>query len=46
MSSKQFLIMGAARKTGKYAVEMLLKRGHTVRAFVHKNDERSIHLQQ
>ena len=46
MSSKRFLILGATGKTGTYVVEMLLKRGHAVRAFVHKNDERSSHLQQ
>ncbi len=46
MRSKQFLIMGATGNTGKYAAEMLLKRGHTVRAYVHKNDERSSYLQQ
>lgn len=45
MSSKRFLIMGAAGRTGRNAVEMLLERGHTVRAFVHKHDERSIQLQ-
>jgi NAD(P)H dehydrogenase (quinone) len=38
--------MGATGKTGTYVVEILLKRGHAVRAFVHKNDERSSHLQQ
>ncbi len=46
MSSKLFFITGATGHTGRKAVEFLLERGHTVRAFVHKKDEQSSHLQQ
>lgn len=46
MSSKLFLITGATGATGKSAVELLLERGHKVRAFVHKHDEKSAQLQQ
>ena len=45
MSSK-FLITGATGSTGRNVVEFLLERGHKVRAFVHKNNERSSQLQQ
>src|SRR5258708_19557780 len=46
MSSKLFFITGATGHTGRKAVEFLLERGHQVRAFVHKKDEHSSHLQQ
>jgi NAD(P)H dehydrogenase (quinone) len=46
MSSKPFLITGATGSIGRYVVELLLERGHKVRAFVHKNNEQSSQLQQ
>jgi NAD(P)H dehydrogenase (quinone) len=46
MSSSQFLVMGATGQTGSKVAGMLLRRGHTVRVFVHKNDERSTQLQE
>src|SRR5258707_12822911 len=46
MSSKLFFITGATGNTGSKAVEFLLERGHQVRAFVHKKDEHSSHLQK
>ena len=46
MSSTPFLITGATGSTGKNVVEFLLERGHKVRAFVHKHNEQSSHLQQ
>src|SRR5438128_3633634 len=46
MRSQLFFITGATGNTGRKAVEFLLERGHTVRAFVHKKDEQSSHLQQ
>src|SRR6266851_10430862 len=36
-----FLITGATGKTGTTSVRLLLERGHRVRAFVHRPDERS-----
>ena len=36
-----FLIAGATGKTGITSVRLLLERGHRVRAFVHRPDERS-----
>ncbi len=38
------LLTGATGKTGSYAVPLLLARGHRVRAFVHRLDERSERL--
>jgi len=35
------LVTGATGKTGRYTVRHLLEKGHTVRAMVHKEDERS-----
>ncbi|WP_235932669.1 NmrA family NAD(P)-binding protein [Dictyobacter arantiisoli] len=49
MSSKQFLITGATGTvgaTGRKTAELLLERGHHVRAFVHQYDERSAQLEQ
>jgi nucleoside-diphosphate-sugar epimerase len=39
------LIGGAAGATGSAATKLLLERGFSVRAFVHKEDERSQKLQ-
>jgi NAD(P)H dehydrogenase (quinone) len=36
-----FLITGATGKTGTTSVHLLLERGHRVRAFVHRQDDRS-----
>ena len=36
-----FLITGATGKTGSTSVHLLLGRGHRVRAFVHRHDDRS-----
>ena len=36
-----FLITGATGRTGTTSVHLLLERGHRVRAFVHRHDERS-----
>lgn len=38
------LVTGATGKTGSYAVPLLIARGHRVRAFVHRLDERSERL--
>ena len=46
MSSKRFLITGATGATGGKTIELLLERGHQVRAFVHKHDERSAQLEK
>ncbi|GHO87571.1 NmrA family transcriptional regulator [Dictyobacter formicarum] len=46
MSSKRFLITGATGATGGKTIELLLERGHQVRAFVHKYDERSAQLEK
>ena len=39
-----FLITGATGKTGTTSVHLLLERGHPVRAFVHRYDDRSAAL--
>src|SRR5690348_1814326 len=44
MRSPRFLITGATGNTGREAVELLLERGHQVRAFVHQEDDHSAHL--
>ena len=41
---KQFLITGAAGSTGTNAIEILTQQGHSVRALVHREDERSARL--
>src|SRR5579859_6929388 len=49
MSSKRFLITGATGTvgaTGRKTAELLLERGHQVRAFVHQHDERSVQLEK
>jgi NAD(P)H dehydrogenase (quinone) len=35
------LVTGATGETGRYTVRHLLEKGHTVRAMVHKEDERA-----
>ncbi|MEU6345864.1 NmrA family NAD(P)-binding protein [Streptomyces sp. NPDC046977] len=40
-NDRLFLITGATGKTGVGTVELLLERGHRVRALVHREDERS-----
>lgn len=45
MSSSVFLITGATGATGKSTIELLLERGHKVRAFVHQHNEKSAQLQ-
>ena len=42
--SKTFFVAGATGDTGSKAAQYLLDKGHKVRAFVHKNDERSLKL--
>jgi len=39
--NRLFLITGATGKTGATSVHLLLDRGHRVRAFVHRQDDRS-----
>jgi uncharacterized protein YbjT (DUF2867 family) len=39
--TRDLLIIGATGKTGSLATELLLRRGHRVRALVHRADERS-----
>ena len=49
MGSKRFLITGATGTvgaTGRKTAELLLERGHQVRAFVHQYDERSAQLEK
>ena len=41
MSTKTFLVTGATGMTGGHTARLLLGRGHRVRAFVHRADERS-----
>jgi uncharacterized protein YbjT (DUF2867 family) len=36
-----FLVTGASGKTGRATIDLLLARGHRVRAMVHRDDERS-----
>jgi uncharacterized protein YbjT (DUF2867 family) len=38
------LVTGATGKTGRYTIPLLIARGHRVRAFVHRFDERSEQL--
>jgi uncharacterized protein YbjT (DUF2867 family) len=44
MENELFLVTGATGYTGKYTVDELLRAGKKVRAFVHKDDERSAEL--
>jgi uncharacterized protein YbjT (DUF2867 family) len=43
-NDRLFLITGATGKTGSTTVQLLLERGHRVRAFVHREDDRSRQL--
>ncbi len=43
-NDRLFLITGATGNTGRPAVQLLLERGHEVRAFVHREDDRSRQL--
>jgi NAD(P)H dehydrogenase (quinone) len=43
-TGKLFLIAGATGKTGRHVVRLLRRRGHRVRAFVHREDTRSTQL--
>jgi NAD(P)H dehydrogenase (quinone) len=43
-SNRLFLITSAAGSTGQPTVGLLLRRGHRVRAFVHREDDRSRQL--
>jgi NAD(P)H dehydrogenase (quinone) len=44
MESKIFLVTGATGDTGSKVTRFLLEKGYQVRAFVHRNDERSTKL--
>lgn len=44
MDDRLFLVTGATGNTGTTAVHLLLERGHRVRAFVHREDDRSAAL--
>src|SRR5262249_50599309 len=44
MKPKTYLITGATGDTGSKAVRLLVEKGHTVKAFVHKRDGRSAKL--
>ncbi|WP_459805687.1 NmrA family NAD(P)-binding protein [Herbidospora sp. RD11066] len=41
-----FLVTGATGKTGRPTIDLLLRRGHRVRAIVHREDERSRRLDE
>jgi NAD(P)H dehydrogenase (quinone) len=41
MSTRKLLVSGAIGVTGKETVRLLREKGHSVRAFVHREDERS-----
>ena len=45
MSTGRILITGATGDTGGYAIELLLQKGHQVRALVHRIDDRSKRLE-
>src|SRR5215831_10207762 len=46
MSRAKTLVTGATGITGSHTVQLLLKRGHTVRVLAHNEDERSMRLQE
>src|SRR5258706_12669801 len=46
MVRQKFLVTGATGATGVQAVELLLARGHQVRALAHRDDDRSKQLQE
>jgi len=46
MSRAKTLVTGATGMTGSHTVQLLLKRGHTVRVLAHSEDERSMRLQE
>jgi uncharacterized protein YbjT (DUF2867 family) len=46
MAQKKFLVTGATGDTGGYTVELLLERGHAVRALAHREDDRSKRLKK
>jgi NAD(P)H dehydrogenase (quinone) len=46
MSNLRFLITGATGATGGAAAAQLLEKGRQVRAFVHREDDRSEHLRK
>ena len=46
MSRAKTLVTGATGLTGSHTVQLLLKRGHTVRVLAHNEDERSMRLQE
>jgi uncharacterized protein YbjT (DUF2867 family) len=41
MNKKKLLVTGATGATGREIARLLVEKGHSVRAFVHKEDERS-----
>jgi NAD(P)H dehydrogenase (quinone) len=41
MNKKKSLVTGATGSTGRETARLLVEKGHSVRAFVHKEDERS-----
>ncbi|PDT21255.1 NmrA family NAD(P)-binding protein [Rhizobium hidalgonense] len=41
MTTEKFLVTGATGETGRYTVQRLLEKGHSVRALVHKEDARA-----
>jgi uncharacterized protein YbjT (DUF2867 family) len=44
VDQKLFLVTGATGNTGDTTVRLLVERGHRVRAFVHREDDRSANL--
>ncbi|MDR5780701.1 NAD(P)H-binding protein [Caballeronia sp. LZ065] len=46
MQRRTYLITGATGKTGVHTIRQLLDQGHAVRAFVHRQDERSEALRE